>query len=130
MLVARSDLSKRIERFAVKNGADPAIAPELAELLSLCEHPRVLAAIAAKESRFDLQARGQCGEVGAFQIIPRHHGYPGRTWPAQTKAAERILNELVSDAGGKLSVAVRRYNGSGVKAARYSVHVLAMAKSI
>ncbi len=130
LLVARSGLSKRIERFAVAHGANPNIAPELAELISVHEHPRVLAAIAAKESGFNLLARGSAGEVGAYQIIPKLHGHPGRTWDSQTKAAERLLNDLVSDANGKLEPAVRRYNGSGEKAERYAKHVMLMARSI
>jgi len=56
--VKRSSLSQRLEAFAVKHGADPKIAPELAELLAACEHPRVLAAVAAKESNFRLEAKG------------------------------------------------------------------------
>jgi len=128
--VKRSSLSKRIEKFAVTHGAKPDIAPELAELISVHEHPRVLAAIAAKESGFNLSARGSAGEVGAYQIIPKLHGHPGRTWDSQTKAAERLLNELVSDANGKLEPAVRHYNGAGPKAVRYAKHVLALAKSI
>lgn len=128
--VERSSLSKRIERFAVKHGADPGIAPELAELLAACEHPRVLAAIAAKESNFRLHAKGKAGEVGAFQIRPEYHGHPGSTWGSQSKAAERLLKELVEASGGKLSSAVRKYNGAGPKAVRYASHVMAMAYSI
>jgi len=128
--VKRSSLSRRIETFAVKHGADPKIAPELAELLAACEHPRVLAAVAAKESNFRLDAKGKAGEVGAFQQIPRLHGHPGHTWGSQTKAAERLLKELVESSGGKLSAAVRKYNGSGPKAVRYASSVMAMAHSI
>ena len=128
--VKRSSLSRRIEAFAVKHGADPAIAPELAELLASYEHPRVLAAIAAKESNFRLNARGKAGEVGAFQIIPKYHGHPGKTWSSQTKAADRLLRELVSDARGRLEPAVIRYNGAGPRAERYAAHVLSLARSI
>jgi len=130
LLRARSGLSKRIEIFAVKHGAKLDIAPELAELISVHEHPRILAAIAAKESGFNLFARGGAGEIGAYQIIPKLHGHPGRTWDSQTKAAERLLNELVSDANGKLETAVRRYNGSGPKSIKYAKHVMSLAKSI
>lgn len=130
LLKPRSGLSKRIELFAVKHGADPAIAPDLAELLAACEHPRVLAAIAAKESNFRLNARGASGEVGAFQIRPELHGHPGYTWGSQTKSAERLLKELTSDARGRLEPAVKSYNGAGPKAVRYAKHVMLMARSI
>ncbi len=128
--VKRSSLSRRIEAFAVKHGADPAIAPELAELLASYEHPRVLAAIAAKESNFRLNARGKAGEVGAFQIIPKYHGHPGKTWSSQTRAADRLLRDLVSDARGRLETAVIRYNGAGPKAERYAKSVMALVRSI
>lgn len=128
--VKRSSLSRRIEKFAVKHGADPAIAPELAELLASYEHPRVLAAIAAKESNFRLSARGKAGEVGAFQIIPKHHGHPGYTWSSQTSAADRLLRELLSDTGGRIEPAVRRYNGAGPKAVRYAKSVMVLVRSI
>lgn len=128
--VKRSSLSRRIETFAVKHGADPNVAPELAELLVACDHPRVLAAVAAKESNFRLDAKGKAGEVGAFQVIPRYHGNPGHTWGSQTKSAERILRDLVESSGGRLESAVMKYNGSGSKAVRYAKHVMSMARSI
>lgn len=130
VLKTRSNLSKRIENFAVKNGANPAVAPEIADLIAACKYPRVLAAIAAKESGFTLTAVGKAGEIGAFQVIPAIHGHPGKTWREQAFSSERILKDLVSDSGGKLFVAVRRYNGSGPKAIKYANHVMAMAKSI
>ena len=128
--VERSSLSKRIERFAVKHGADPEIAPELAELLAACEHPRVLAAIAAKESNFRLNARGAAGEIGAFQIRPELHGHPGHTWGEQSRSAERLVRSLVAKTGGRLEPAVRSYNGAGRKAERYAKHVMVLARSI
>ena len=130
LLVPRSHLSRRIEKFAVAHGADPAIAPELAELLAACEHPRVLAAIAAKESNFNLRAGGKSGEVGAFQRLPRVWGHPGRTRGSRSKASARILQKLVSKADGKLLPAVRRYTGSGPMAVRYAHHIMKLAYSI
>lgn len=128
--VKRSSLSRRIESFAVKHGADPALAPELAELLAACEHPRVLAAMGAKESGFNPEAVGRAGEVGAWQVIPKHWGHPGRSLSSQAKKSEEILRELVEASNGKLEQAVRKYNGSGPKAVRYAAHVMAMARSI
>lgn len=130
LLKSRSGLSKRIERFSIAHGADPKIAPELAELLAACEHPRVLAAVAAKESRFNPNAVGKSGEIGAWQVIPKHWGHPGRSLRSQAKKSEAILKELVDASGGKLEVAVRKYNGSGPKAVRYASHVMSMARSI
>ncbi|WP_188055632.1 lytic transglycosylase domain-containing protein [Oryzomonas rubra] len=129
LLKPRSDLSKRIERFARKHGAGDR-APEIADVLATCDHPRVLAAIAARESRFDLHARGRAGEIGAYQIMPHQWGHPGHTWSSQTRSAERILDELVDASGGRLALAVRRYNGAGANAEQYSKHVLALANSI
>lgn len=128
--VKRSSLSRRIEKFAVAHGADPAVAPELAELLAACEHPRVLAAMGAKESGFNPKAVGKAGEVGAWQVIPKHWGHPGRSLSSQAKHSEAILQELVAASKGRLEAAVRKYNGSGPKAVRYAAHVMAMARSI
>lgn len=128
--VKRSSLSRRIEKFAVAHGADPAVAPELAELLATCEHPRVLAAMGAKESGFNPKAVGKAGEVGAWQVIPKHWGHPGRSLSSQAKHSEAILQELVAASKGRLESAVRKYNGSGPRAVRYASHVMAMARSI
>lgn len=129
-LKARSDLSKRIERFSVQHGADPAIAPELAELIAVCEHPRVLAAIAARESNFNDRAVGGMSEIGMYQVLPQVHGHPGKTWREQTKFSERILRDLVTESRGDLRSAVRKYNGSGAAARKYASHVIGMARSI
>lgn len=130
LLKPRSDLSKRIERFAVKHGADPVVAPELAELLAACEFPRVLAAMAAKESNFNPNAVGNAGEIGAWQVRTEYWGHPGRTLGSQAKKSESILQNLVAESNGKLESAVRRYNGAGPKAVRYAAHVMSMARSI
>ena len=90
----------------------------------------MLAAIASKESNFNLRAVGKSGEVGAFQVLPHVWGHPGRTWGSQSKASERILQKLVSKADGKLLPAVRRYNGSGPMAVRYGHHIMKLAYSI
>lgn len=128
--VNRSALSRRIENFAVRHGADPKRAVEYAEFLATRQHPRVLAAIAAKESRFNVRAVGKVGEIGAFQQRPELHGHPGRSFESQAAAAERHLVRLVKNKDGKLHHAVRSYNGSGPAADRYAAHVMAMARSI
>lgn len=127
---ARTSLSKRIEGFAVKHGADPDLAPELAELLAVCEYPRVLTAIASKESRFNPDAIGSAGEIGAWQVREKFWGHPGETLAEQAKASEAILRDLVDASGGQLKPAIRRYNGSGKQAERYAEHVLKMALEI
>ena len=128
--VKRSSLSRRIEKFAVAHGADPAIAPELAELLAACEFPRVLAAMGAKESNFNPRAVGKAGEIGAWQVRAKYWGHPGRTLSSQALKSESILRDLVAESNGKLESAVRRYNGAGPKAVRYAAHVMSMARSI
>lgn len=130
LLVPRSGLSKRIERFAVIHGANPTIAPQIAELLATCEHPRVLAAIAARESNFNENAIGSKHEIGMFQVLPSVHGHPGKTWADQTKTSERILHDLISESDGDLRTGVRKYNGSGAAARKYASHVMRMARSI
>lgn len=125
----RAPLSIRIERFALSNGCDPDIAPELAELLVACDYPRVLAAIACRESRFDLEARGAVGERGMFQVRPDVWGDPGRSVYSQVQKTNEILSALI-ERHRNLSRAVERYNGTGADARRYCVEVLQLAQRI
>lgn len=127
--VARDTMVVRIERFAVANGCDPSLAPELAELLAECKYPRVMAAIAWRESRFNPKARGAVGERGMYQVRPEVWGDPGRSVHSQTEKTEKVLLALIDEHGG-LSRAVERYNGSGTAAKRYREQVLATARSI
>lgn len=127
----RSKLSQRIERFMRFHNAPADIAPELAELLSVCEHPRVLAAIPVREgTKYNVDALGAVGEIGAFQVRPEIWGHPGNNVHSQTKKTEQILHDLVTESKGSLSQAVRKYNGSGEKARSYSRDVLKLAASI
>ena len=129
-VVARNPMAVRIERFAVKNGCAPELAPELAELLAECRYPRVLAAIACRESRFNLKARGAVGEVGMFQVKKEIWGSPGKTCFSQVRKTRDILDLLVAESGGKLSVAIAKYNGSGSQAKKYAKAVMKLAASI
>lgn len=127
--VARNPMVVRIEKFAMANGCDPDLAPELAELLAECRYPRVMAAIACRESGFDLKARGAVGERGMYQLRPELWGDPGRSARSQTEKAEDVLLALVEE-HGSLSRGIERYNGSGTDAVRYREHVLRLARSI
>lgn len=129
VFVARNPLVARIERFAVANGCDPSLAPELAELLAECKYPRVMAAMAWRESRFKLKARGRLGEVGMFQVRPEVWGHPGRTLVSQTRKTQEVLSVLMEE-HGNLSRAVMRYNGVGPDAKRYRDEVMQVARSI
>ena len=108
--VERSSLSRRIESFAVKHGADPKMAPELADLLAECEHPRLMAAVAARESHFNPDARGTSGEIGMYRVIPKDWGHPGHTVRSQTKKTEEVLRKLIKANNGKLHVTLAKYN--------------------
>lgn len=126
----RSSLSKRIESFAVKYGADELLAAEMAELLCTHQNGKVLAAIAAKESGFDVRARGRAGEVGAYQVRPKFWGYPGTTFESQTEKAGSILRELLTASNGNLAAALEKYNGTGVRAKAYASSVLSLVAQI
>jgi len=126
----RSKLSKRIESFAVKYGADEMLAAEMAELLCALENGKVLAAIAAKESGFDVRALGRVGEVGAYQVLPKYWGDPGNNFSSQTEKADKILQELLDASNGDLAAALERYNGTGLKAKAYASSVLSLAAKI
>lgn len=127
--VAKNPMVVRLERFALENGCAPSLAPELAELLAECKYPRVMAAIAWRESRFNPKARGAVGERGMYQVRPEVWGDPGRSVHSQTEKTEKVLLALIDEHGG-LSRAVERYNGSGTAAKRYREQVLATARSI
>ncbi len=126
----RSELSRRIEQFALQHGATTSMAPEIAELLEGLEHGPLLAAIAALESRFDCAALGEAGELGAYQVLPGIWGDPGTSFYSQTGNATSILQELLESSGGDISSALEHYNGKGLKAKRYASRVLRLANSI
>ena len=128
---ARTGLSLRIERFVRKNGVSDDLAPELAELLSICKYPRVLSSIPVREKTyFDPGAIGAVGEIGAFQIRPEFWGHPGHDIFSQTLKAQDVLEQLVKESNGSLSTAIRKYNGSGAQAEKYCRDVLRLARSI
>lgn len=92
---------------------------ELAEAIS--RHPRalLLTSVAYHESKFDLNALGAAGEIGAYQIIPADWG-PVPTDPAgQTAKAARILDSLIKK-HGSVYRGVRAYNGAGPQAEEYA----------
>jgi len=126
----RSDLSRRIEQFALQHGASTTMAPEIAELLEGLEHGPLLAAIAAHESRFDCSALGKAGELGAYQVQPGIWGDPGTSFYSQTDNAISILQELLESSGGDIGGALEHYNGKGLKARKYASRVLRLANSI
>ncbi|CAH2031382.1 lytic transglycosylase domain-containing protein [Trichlorobacter ammonificans] len=127
----RSLLSQRIESFVRRHGAAAGSkAAQMAELLSRHRHGTVLAAIAARESGFDIQARGRAGEVGAYQVRPNIWGDPGETFGTQTEKAGSILRELLAESNGSLALALERYNGRGQRAKAYASSVLALAAGI
>lgn len=127
----RSPLSQRIESFVRRHGSVAGCrAAQMAELLSRHRHGAILAAIAARESGFDIRARGRAGEIGAYQVRPQFWGEPGETFEDQTKKAGRILNGLLTEANGNLAVALERYNGRGQRAKAYAAAVLSLAAGI
>lgn len=126
----RSDLSKRIETFVRNYGADHAMAAEMAELLGTLENGKVLAAIAATESGFDIQAEGRSGEIGAYQVRPEFWGHPGDSFRSQTEKTNSILEELLRSSNGNLESALRKYNGKGHKSEMYASRVLSLVSSI
>lgn len=126
----RSALSKRIEQFVRQHGVDPNLAVEMAELLETLENGKVLAAIAATESGFDIKAEGWVGEIGAYQVRPEFWGCPGDTFKSQTEQANSILEELLKASNGDLESALEKYNGKGQKSRMYATAVLSLISSI
>lgn len=69
-----------------------------------------------------------------FQVIPSQWGHPGNTPRSQAKKTEAILRELISSSGGKLHVALAKYNAGsnwrGRKGQQYASAVLALVRKV
>ena len=107
-----------------KNGCPAALAETIASL----PHPRILTAIAAKETAFrNISGDGGTSQ-GIFQVQRKHWG-PVPSEPAlQAVQASKILESLIKAKG--LRAGVKAYNGAGEKAERYAESVLRTARSV
>lgn len=123
-----SPLELKLSRFirVHSSKADPV---ETARTLAKAKRPKLMAAIACRESHFDSGAVGRDGELSMFQILKWPGGDPRDTARALA-VAERHLEGKIADAGGDLWDGVRRYNGKGKAARRYREEVKALFRSI
>ena len=89
---------------------------------------RLLASVAVVESRGNPAAKGQRGEIGAYQVRPELHGPVPADLEGQTEQALAILRSHTDRYG--IRSGVKSYNGSGKAADRYATTVLAYAGEI
>jgi hypothetical protein len=119
--VESSDTQKRLERYI----KDKHIAEEIAKT----KRPYIYAAIAKVESDFRPQIIGDGGDShGMFQIQRKYHGWLGDGVQHQTDLCQRILEPLIARHG--LEEGIRRYNGSGPAARRYSKRIIELSRII
>lgn len=100
---------------------------EMARAVVKRKRPRLLAAVAAVESNGTPWAKGNAGEVTAWQIIEREWGYAGKTTEEHAQKAEEILEHLLKESNGNIRKALELYNGGakpGPKSRRYAQRVL------
>jgi len=124
-----SAMEVRLARFIVAHGSGRVDVGKTARILAGSKRPRLMAAIAAAESRFDPEAVGRDGEVSMFQILKWPGGNPRDTAHA-LRVAESHLEEKIAVADGRLWEGVRRYNGKGRKACRYREKVRRLVEEI
>ena len=130
IVTKQSAMTRRIARFALKYGVERDIALEFGEVLSKKKHPRVYAAIAARESSFNPRAIGTSGEKSAFQILNWPKGKNPRSIKVSADEAEVVLEVKKASAKGNLWKAVERYNGSGQQARNYAKDIKRLVREI
>ena len=116
----KTSIHKKLEKFI----GDEYIAEEI----SKSKYPYLIAAIGKVESDYRPQAVGKMGEYGMFQIRREIHGEFSDRMESQVSKCESILAPLILKYG--LEKGVAKYNGSSVKAIKYSKKVIRIAKSI
>lgn len=95
---AITEIARYITAYSKKYGADP----------------RIVVAMAYRESNFDRNALGSSGERGMLQVLPStftRYGYGDfRDWKATLEAGIRYYKWLEKRYGGNLALAVASYN--------------------
>lgn len=104
--------------------------------IAVCKtkNPKLMAAIAIKESFGDTKAIGDNGDSkGAFQVQEKHWSKVPVTATEQALQAEKILEELVASSRGRLRSGLEKYNTGrvGTKAGkRYARDVIRIKRRL
>lgn len=126
-IIQQPPIIGRLANFAARHGSETPL--EIAEILSVCRYPKVMAAIAARESNFNPDAIGKDGEISMFQLLDPPEGLDPEDNQAALDAAIQLLEEKVA-ATGSLHKAIRAYNGKGEKSRHYRDDVLKLINEI
>ncbi len=78
--------------------------PAIVQAAKQSKQPELLLAISYVESRWNVNALGKAGEIGALQIHPRHHKVP-TSLTAQFQYADKYLRYLERRCGRQLFLA-------------------------
>ena len=115
-------LQQKIAKFFVnKQVADPY--NRAAVIVSCSQYPVVAAAQAVIESQVKPAAVGRHHERGCYQVRERYWGKVSPRFDRQTQQHSVILTALLEENNHQLKRALRRYNGSGLRAVRYERRV-------
>ena len=102
-----------------------------AEAIARTYRPYTLAAIGAIEGTFNpAEPTDDDGAEGAYRVVPKYWGPVPKDVRGQVEQAADVLRRLEKASGGRLVVAVRRYNGRGPAAEWYANWVMKTAKNI
>lgn len=127
----RPEEVKMIQVFKKHGSTHP---EEMAVAVTKTKNPKLMAAIAIKESNGRPRAVGDSGaSKGAWQVQEKHWAKVPPTATEQALQAEKILEELVASSRGRLLQALSRYNSGKPNSRigkRYAKNVIAIQKSI
>ena len=88
----------------------------------------LLISVAVEESKCNVNAVGDAGEQGAWQVLERYWGPVAKgNLRAQAMQAEKIISRESKSSDGNLLVAMARYNGGGTppaESAQYARRIL------
>lgn len=122
----QANLEKKISVFMERENSPNS--QEFARAIAKHKRPRLLAAVAAVESNGNPSARGKAGEIGAYQVTPKHWGAVPKDIAGQTDQAAKILEELLEANSGRIKPALSAYNGDTT--GRYADKVMAKASQL
>lgn len=127
----RPEEVKMIQVFKKHGSTHP---EEMAVAVTKTKNPKLMAAIAIKESNGRPRAVGDSGaSKGAFQVQEKHWSKVPTTATEQALQAEKILEELVASSRGRLRSGLEKYNTGrvGTKAGkRYAADVLKIKRRL
>lgn len=127
-----TDQEKHLADFFMRHGSPQPL--EMALAVAKTKNPKLMAAVAVRESNGNPKAVGDGGaSKGAWQVQEKHWAKVPTTATEQALQAEKILEELVASSQGRLQSGLEKYNTGrvGTKAGkRYATDVLRLKRRL